>query len=155
MESGNYISMPLTFQLATADAIIIFHAKCLPAFFSSLLFRFFVFASDVFVFKCVYIHTHSVIMHCLLLQHFWLNNNSCVCYDSVQGKQLLGISHSPKNKTTGFSVISGQGSPSESNRWFKREMDAPSSLRSIQIEEKAIKDLKRFYSNVRIVKNQS
>ncbi|KAH6802551.1 ankyrin repeat family protein / regulator of chromosome condensation family protein [Perilla frutescens var. frutescens] len=75
-----------------------------------------------------------------------------------QGKQQLGISHSPKNRTTGFSVMSGQGSPSESggmNRWFKPEIDAPSSIRSIQIEERAIKDLKRFYSNVRIVKNQS
>ncbi|XP_057778884.1 uncharacterized protein LOC130997551 isoform X3 [Salvia miltiorrhiza] len=75
-----------------------------------------------------------------------------------QGKQQLGVSHSPKNSTTGFSVMNGPGSPSESaglNRWFKPEVDAPSSLRSIQIEERAIKDLKRFYSNVRIVKNQS
>lgn len=54
--------------------------------------------------------------------------------------------------------MTGQGSPSESggmNRWFKPEIDSPSSIRSIQIEEKAIKDLKRFYSSVRIVKNQS
>ncbi|KAL8039930.1 hypothetical protein ABFX02_10G068500 [Erythranthe guttata] len=75
-----------------------------------------------------------------------------------QGKQHQSIAHSPKTRTTGFSVMTGQGSPSESsgmNRWFKPEIDAPSSIRSIQIEEKAIKDLKRFYSNVRIVKNQS
>lgn len=75
-----------------------------------------------------------------------------------QGKNQLGVSHSPKNRTTGFSVTTGQGSPSEAgglNRWFKPEADAPSSIRSIQIEERAIKDLKRFYSNVRIVKNQS
>ncbi|XP_047975718.1 uncharacterized protein LOC125218153 isoform X1 [Salvia hispanica] len=75
-----------------------------------------------------------------------------------QGKQQLGVSHSPKNSTTGFSVMNGLGSPSESagsNRWFKPEVDAPSSIRSIQIEERAIKDLKRFYGNVRIVKNQS
>lgn len=81
-----------------------------------------------------------------------------VCHNSIQGKQLLGVSHSPKNSTTGFSVMNGPGSPSEaagSNRWFKPEVDAPSSIRSIQIEERAIKDLKRFYSNVRIVKNQS
>lgn len=59
---------------------------------------------------------------------------------------------------TGFSVATGTGSPSDSpglNRWFKPEVDAPSSLRSIQIEEKAMKDLKRFYSSVKIVKNQS
>ncbi|CAI9760915.1 unnamed protein product [Fraxinus pennsylvanica] len=75
-----------------------------------------------------------------------------------QGKQQQGMSHSPKTRTTGFSVMSGQGSPSESggvNRWFKPEIDAPSSIRSIQIEEKAMKDLKRFYSSVRIVNNQS
>jgi len=61
-------------------------------------------------------------------------------------------------QTTGFAVTSGQGSPSDSagmNRWFKPEVDAPSSIRAIQIEEKAIKDLKRFYSSVKIVKNQS
>ncbi|CAA3000647.1 Ankyrin repeat family regulator of chromosome condensation (RCC1) family isoform 1 [Olea europaea subsp. europaea] len=75
-----------------------------------------------------------------------------------QGKHQQGIFHSPKTRTTGFSVMSGQGSPSESgggNRWFKPEIDAPSSIRSIQIEERAMKDLKRFYSSVRIVNNQS
>ncbi|XP_060197497.1 uncharacterized protein LOC132626594 isoform X2 [Lycium barbarum] len=75
-----------------------------------------------------------------------------------QGKLPLALSHSPKTKTTGFSVMTGQGSPSETScpsRWFKPEIETPSSLRSIQIEERAIKDLKRFYSNVRIVKNQS
>ncbi|KAJ8771751.1 hypothetical protein K2173_026928 [Erythroxylum novogranatense] len=66
-----------------------------------------------------------------------------------QGKQQGNISHSPKLRTTGFAVASGQGSPSDSpgmNRWFKPEIDTPSSIRSIQIEEKAMKDLKRFYS---------
>lgn len=75
-----------------------------------------------------------------------------------QGKQQQGLSHSPKTRTTGFSVTSGQGSPLDStgsNRWFKPEVETPSSIRSIQIEEKAIKDLKRFYSSVKIVKNQS
>lgn len=75
-----------------------------------------------------------------------------------QGKQQQSLSHSPKTKTTGFSVATGQGSPSDSaglNRWFKPEVDTPSSIRSIQIEEKAMKDLKRFYSSVKIVKNQS
>lgn len=58
-------------------------------------------------------------------------------------------------------MSSGQGSPSDSsgggggvNRWFKPEVEAPSSIRSIQIEEKAMKDLKRFYSSVKVVKNQ-
>lgn len=80
------------------------------------------------------------------------------CFVSKQGKQQQILSHSPKTRTTGFSVTSGQGSPSDSpglNRWFKPEVDMPSSLRSIQIEEKAIKDLKRFYNSVKIVKNQS
>ncbi|GFP87497.1 inhibitor of bruton tyrosine kinase [Phtheirospermum japonicum] len=75
-----------------------------------------------------------------------------------QVKHQQGVSHSPKTSTTGFSVTNGQGSPSEPaamNRWFKPDADAPSSIRSIQIEEKAIKDLRRFYSSVKIVKNQS
>ncbi|XP_055818492.1 uncharacterized protein LOC129887419 [Solanum dulcamara] len=75
-----------------------------------------------------------------------------------QGKQPLALSHSPKTRTTGFSVMTGQGSPSESScpsRWFRPEIETPSSIRSIQIEERAIKDLRRFYSNVRVVKNQS
>ncbi|KAL5835020.1 hypothetical protein ACOSQ4_014517 [Xanthoceras sorbifolium] len=74
-----------------------------------------------------------------------------------QGKQHC-LSHSPKTRTAGFSVASSQGSPSESpgmNRWFKPEVGTPSSIRSIQIEEKAMKDLKRFYSSVKIVKNES
>lgn len=74
------------------------------------------------------------------------------------GKQLQSLSSSPKARTTGFSVTTGQGSPSDSaslNRWFKPEVDTPSSIRSIQIEERAMKDLKRFYSSVKIVKNQS
>uniref|UniRef100_A0A5B6ZHI1 Uncharacterized protein n=1 Tax=Davidia involucrata TaxID=16924 RepID=A0A5B6ZHI1_DAVIN len=75
-----------------------------------------------------------------------------------QGKQQQNLSHSPKTRTTGFSVATGQGSPSDStglNRWFKPEIDSPSSIRSIQIEERAMKDLKRFYSSVKIAKKQS
>ncbi|CAN4091448.1 unnamed protein product [Withania somnifera] len=75
-----------------------------------------------------------------------------------QGKQPLALSRSPKTRTTGFSVMTGEVSPSESScpsRWFRPEIETPSSIRSIQTEERAIKDLKRFYSNVRIVKNQS
>lgn len=69
-------------------------------------------------------------------------------------KQQQGLFHSPAARTTGFSIPSGQGSPSESpgpNRWFKPDADAPSSIRSIQIEERAMKDLKRFYSSVKVV----
>ncbi|KAK6944175.1 Regulator of chromosome condensation, RCC1 [Dillenia turbinata] len=75
-----------------------------------------------------------------------------------QGKQHQSLSHSPKTRTTGFSVSTSQGSPSESsgmNRWFKPEVSVPSSIRLIQIEEKAMKDLKRFYSSVKFVKNQT
>ncbi|KAM1635623.1 hypothetical protein ACFX13_013935 [Malus domestica] len=72
-----------------------------------------------------------------------------------QGKQHQSVSHSPKTKTAGFSVTSGQGSPLDSsgvNRWFKPEVDQPSPIRSIQIEEKAMKELRRFYDSVKIVK---
>ncbi|KAF5184248.1 E3 ubiquitin-protein ligase herc2 [Thalictrum thalictroides] len=68
------------------------------------------------------------------------------------------LSHSPKTRTAGFSVTTGQGSPSDSsgpNRWFKPENNSASSIRSIQIEEKAMKDLKRFYSNVKLVRDQT
>ncbi|KAL8193297.1 hypothetical protein R6Q57_026878 [Mikania cordata] len=74
----------------------------------------------------------------------------------LQEEKKHTLSHSPKAKTTGFSVTSGQGSPSDSgglNRWFKPEVAAPSSIRSIQIEEKAMKDLKRFYTSVKVVQN--
>ncbi|XP_068650391.1 uncharacterized protein [Aristolochia californica] len=75
-----------------------------------------------------------------------------------QGKHQHITSHSPKTRTTGFTVSASQGSPSEPtgvNRWFKPETDTPtSSIRSIQIEERAMKDLKRFYSNVKLVQTQ-
>ncbi|XP_072951444.1 uncharacterized protein [Typha angustifolia] len=78
-----------------------------------------------------------------------------------QEKKHQSISHSPKIRTSGFSVPC-HGSPSEfgnpkdstPSRWFKPEIDAPSSIRSIQIEERAMKDLKRFYSSVKLVKSQ-
>ncbi|XP_062186986.1 uncharacterized protein LOC133890569 isoform X2 [Phragmites australis] len=78
-----------------------------------------------------------------------------------QEKRHHGISHSPKTRTSGFAIPS-QGASLEvggmkdniPNRWFKPETDAPSSIRSIQIEEQAMKDFKRFYSSVRIVKPQ-
>jgi hypothetical protein len=76
-----------------------------------------------------------------------------------RGKNVQqGVVHCPSTRTTGFSITTGQGSsPSDangSNRWFKPEVDMPSSIRSIQIEEKAIKDLKRYYTSVKVVKNQ-
>ncbi|XP_010266642.1 PREDICTED: uncharacterized protein LOC104604114 isoform X2 [Nelumbo nucifera] len=75
----------------------------------------------------------------------------------MQQEKHHGLSHSPKKRTAGFSVSSGLGSPSDSantNRWFKPDIDSPPSIRSIQIEEMAMKDLKRFYSSVKLVKNQ-
>ncbi|KAG2405376.1 PH, RCC1 and FYVE domains-containing protein [Vigna angularis] len=67
-----------------------------------------------------------------------------------QGKKQQSLAHSPTTRTSGFSIATGQGgSPSETtgvSRWFKPEVETPSSIRSIQIEEKAMKDLKRFYS---------
>lgn len=76
-----------------------------------------------------------------------------------QEKKQKSVSHSPKTRTSGFSVASTHGSPADSagtapSRWFKPEMDAPSSIRSIQIEEAAMKDLKRFYTSVKLVKTQ-
>ncbi|KAF7801456.1 Inhibitor of Bruton tyrosine kinase [Senna tora] len=75
-----------------------------------------------------------------------------------QGKKQQNLSHSPKTRTAGFTIATTQGSPSDTagvNRWFKPELETPSSIRSIQIEEKAMKDLKRFYSSVKIVKKQA
>lgn len=75
-----------------------------------------------------------------------------------QVKKQQSLSNSPKTRTAGFTIATGQGSPSEAtgvNRWFKPEVETPSSIRSIQIEEKAMKDLKRFYSSVKIVKKHS
>ncbi|CAL9144687.1 unnamed protein product [Musa hybrid cultivar] len=88
-----------------------------------------------------------------------LNRPSLRDIQLQQEKRQVNISHSPKTKISGFSV-SSIGSPSEAggpkdsvpNRWFKPETDAPSSIRSIQIEERAMKDLKRFYSSVKLVK---
>ncbi|URE36853.1 Regulator of chromosome condensation (RCC1) repeat [Musa troglodytarum] len=88
-----------------------------------------------------------------------LNRPSLRDIQLQQEKRHVNISHSPKTKISGFSV-SSTGSPSEAggpkdsvpNRWFKPETDAPSSIRSIQIEERAMKDLKRFYSSVKLVK---
>ncbi|XP_068635303.1 uncharacterized protein [Aristolochia californica] len=76
-----------------------------------------------------------------------------------QGKHQHNTSDSPKTRTTtGFSVSASQGSPSEPtgvNRWFKPDTDSPtSSIRSIQMEERAMKDLNRFYSSVKLVKSQ-
>lgn len=71
-------------------------------------------------------------------------------------QQQQCMAHSPRLRTSGFAAAppGGVGSPSESaaSRWFKPEADAPSSIRSIQIEEEAMKDLKRFYSTVKLVK---
>ncbi|KAL5708849.1 hypothetical protein ACHQM5_019602 [Ranunculus cassubicifolius] len=75
-----------------------------------------------------------------------------------QKKIHNSYSHSPKTRTSGFSVTSGQGSPSELNgpsKWFKPDVHSPSSLRSIQIEEKAMKDLRRLYGSVKLVRNQT
>lgn len=75
----------------------------------------------------------------------------------MQQVKKQALSSSPKTKTAGFTIATGQGSPSEAtgmNRWFKPEIDTPSSIRSIQIEEKAMKDLRRFYTSVKIVKKQ-
>ncbi|KAI4381613.1 hypothetical protein MLD38_007673 [Melastoma candidum] len=75
-----------------------------------------------------------------------------------QGKQPQALSMSPKTRTSGFAIASGQVLPSDPagmNHWFKQEAEATSSIRVIQIEEKAMKDLKRFYSTVKIVKNNN
>ncbi|XP_020095639.1 uncharacterized protein LOC109715170 [Ananas comosus] len=76
-----------------------------------------------------------------------------------QEKKHQSLSHSPKITTSGFSIPShsstsdvGSSKASNPSRWFKPDTDAPSSIRSIQIEERAMKDLKRFYSSVKLVK---
>lgn len=71
------------------------------------------------------------------------------------------VSQSPKTRTSGFAIPSLGAAPevvgvkdNVPNRWFKPETDTPSSIRSIQIEEQAMKDFKRFYTTVRIMKPQ-
>ncbi|PPD67808.1 hypothetical protein GOBAR_DD35312 [Gossypium barbadense] len=57
-----------------------------------------------------------------------------------------------------LSFATGQDSPLDSPAMSLRfipEVEATSSIRSIQIEERAMKDLKRFYSSVKVVKNKS
>ncbi|ONM51499.1 uncharacterized protein [Zea mays] len=82
----------------------------------------------------------------------------------MQQRHHGGVSHSPKTQTSGFCIPPHGGAPEAAggggvkdnvpNRWFRPETDAPSSIRSIQIEEQAMKDFRRFYSSVRIVKPQ-
>ncbi|KAK8963787.1 hypothetical protein KSP40_PGU011899 [Platanthera guangdongensis] len=74
-----------------------------------------------------------------------------------QEKKNQSNSHCPK--TTSSFTIAAHVTPSESgatvpSRWFKPEAEPPSSIRAIQIEEKAMKDLKRFYSSVKLVRIQ-
>jgi hypothetical protein len=38
------------------------------------------------------------------------------------------------------------------NRWYRPETASPSSLRCIQIEEEAMKELRRVYKNVKLVR---
>lgn len=97
----------------------------------------------------------------IVVFHFKLSGSDSELIDFEQEKRQTGISHSPKTRTSGFAIPSQGTSPEVGgikdnvpNRWFKPEADAPSSIRSIQIEEQAMKDFKRFYSNVRIVKPQ-
>ncbi|VFQ61139.1 unnamed protein product [Cuscuta campestris] len=72
-----------------------------------------------------------------------------------QGKRHYQHGQSKSPTTAGSSSLMTSGSPSDSNsglnRWFKPEIQAPSPIRSIQIEERAIKELKRFYSSVKVV----
>lgn len=79
-----------------------------------------------------------------------------------QEKKHQSITHSPKTTTSGFSIPAHSMTSeivstkdSVPNRWYRPDTDAPSSIRSIQIEERAIKDLKRFYSSVKLVKPQT
>ncbi|KAB2049504.1 hypothetical protein ES319_A13G181100v1 [Gossypium barbadense] len=89
------------------------------------------------------------------LQVNWLTGSKNQVEDLPEGKQLHSLSHSPKPKVSGCPTATGQDSPLDSpamSRWFKPEVEATSSIRSIQIEERAMKDLKRFYSSVKVVK---
>eukprot|EP00246_Nothoceros_aenigmaticus_P014860 TRINITY_DN5887_c0_g1_i2.p1 TRINITY_DN5887_c0_g1~~TRINITY_DN5887_c0_g1_i2.p1 ORF type:complete len:124 (-),score=19.46 TRINITY_DN5887_c0_g1_i2:157-528(-) len=41
------------------------------------------------------------------------------------------------------------------NRWYKPDEASPSSLRCIQIEEQAMKELRQLYKNVKLVKQDN
>ncbi|BBN02425.1 inhibitor of Bruton tyrosine kinase [Marchantia polymorpha subsp. ruderalis] len=67
----------------------------------------------------------------------------------VRGSPQLGSPLGPSVPSTG-----GTGSEASStdtpNRWFKPEVAGPSSIRCIQIEEKAMKELRQMYKNVNV-----
>lgn len=101
---------------------------------------------------------HTQLLHLWSLYQVILLKVVYFLFVLKHGKQQQSLAHSPKTRTTGFSVNTSPGCPPDSavsNKWFKPEVDLPSSIRSIQIEEKAMKDLRRFYTNVKLVKNQS
>ena len=119
---------------------------------------------SIYLLTCLfYFHLHlsalslshfpiSLCFYSLLPHSNWV---SLIGWEQAK-KQEPGMAHSPKAKTSGFSTVRPGSTPplniATPSRWFKPEVDSPSPIRSILIEEKAIKDLKRFYSNVKLVK---
>ncbi|GLJ32823.1 hypothetical protein SUGI_0661090 [Cryptomeria japonica] len=90
----------------------------------------------------------------------WAGTSPLMSRSSLREIQMQQVKHqSPKSKNlsvaggSGFTIDRSQNTVTDSpNRWFKPEVSSPSSIRNIQIEEKAMKELRRFYKNVKLVK---
>ncbi|KAL3696325.1 hypothetical protein R1sor_010401 [Riccia sorocarpa] len=65
----------------------------------------------------------------------------------VRGSPQIG---SPLGPSVTSSTTSEVGSSETPNRWFKPESTGTSSIRCIQIEEKAMKELRQMYKNVNV-----
>ncbi|KAJ7539741.1 hypothetical protein O6H91_11G107500 [Diphasiastrum complanatum] len=71
------------------------------------------------------------------------------------GSPKTGSPLSSLTLSTGCSNLTADvaSTTDSSNRWFKPDMASPSSIRCIQIEEEAMKELRRLYKDVKLVKN--
>ncbi|KAG6548207.1 hypothetical protein Mapa_010258 [Marchantia paleacea] len=67
----------------------------------------------------------------------------------VRGSPQLGSPLGPSVPSTA-GTVSEVSSTDTPNRWFKPEVAGPSSIRCIQIEEKAMKELRQMYKNVNV-----
>ncbi|KAI5065917.1 hypothetical protein GOP47_0018541 [Adiantum capillus-veneris] len=78
--------------------------------------------------------------------------------EQVKGKkpQKHGGSHTPSNSSglmpanAGLEEVADEKVPS---RWFKPDIHSPSSIRCIQIEEQAMKEIRRMYKNVKVARS--
>ncbi|CAM6101074.1 unnamed protein product [Calypogeia fissa] len=103
----------------------------------------------------------------------WAASTSSVAAQSLRDIQLEQVQSkfqrtplsrgSPHQAISPVGALTSSGNASTSdhnlnstetpNRWYKPELGSPSNLRCIQIEEKAMKELRQLYKNVKLVRN--